>query len=153
MRSRRLLSVLAAAAGIIAITPHSASAQASRQDLIPVLSAASDPNQFQQAAAPVQEALNQFDSGLATHDIGLLQAAGIKPSHARGWQKFFKDNPDASVTDDCPSSSLMIAGDTANWYCTETATIISERKPVTFTKVIRFTFTRTSGGWTISDRR
>lgn len=153
MRSRRILSILAAAAGVLAIAAPHAFAQVSGGGILPVVSAASDPHQFQQAAAPVQEALNQFDSALATHDIGLLQATGIKPSHARGWQKFFRDNPEASVTDSCPASALMIAGDTAHWYCTETATVISERKPVSFSKLIRFTFTRTSGVWTISDRK
>jgi hypothetical protein len=101
----------------------------------------------------VQAALSHFDSALALRDMGQLQAAGIQPGRVKGWQKFFKNNPQAQVTDNCPAPSLVIMGDTANWDCIETATIISEGKPLPFAHIIRFTFTRKNGAWTISDRR
>jgi hypothetical protein len=101
----------------------------------------------------VQAALSQFDSALALRDMSQLEAAGIQPGRVKGWQKFFKNNPQAKVTDNCPAPSLVILGDTANWDCVETATIISEGKPLPFAHIIRFTFTRKNGGWTISDRR
>jgi hypothetical protein len=103
-------------------------------------------------AATVQDALFQFDAAVASHDVALLQAAGIKPGSARGWQKFFKNNPDATVTDDCPASGLAMYNDTAVWNCTETVTVISEGKPVPFALGIRFTFARRNGAWTIADR-
>jgi hypothetical protein len=153
MRSLRSLSTLAAATAIIAIAVPNAVTQASRLNEISAAAVASAAYPSQQDAAPVQAALNQFDSAIASHNVGLLLAVGIQPARARGWQKFFRENPEASVRDDCPQSALAISGDTANWYCTETATIVSERRPVSFQKVIRFTFTRSSGVWMISDRR
>lgn len=104
-------------------------------------------------ALQVQDALNRFDTALASHDVQQLLAAGIEPSSAKGWQRFFKDNPRATVTDRCSGSDLAISGDTANWSCTETSTIESEGKPVQYAHNIRFTFTRKNGEWTISDRR
>ena len=101
----------------------------------------------------VQAALSQFDSALALRDIGQLQAAGVQPVSLKRWQRFFKSNPSDSVTDNCPASALVITGDTANWSCTETATVLSEGKPLPFMYVIRFTFTKKNGAWTISDRR
>ena len=153
MISRRLLSALSIATGILAIAVANSFAQPSGLAMISPAALASDADQPRDDAAPVQATLNQFDSALASHDVTLLQAVGIKPAHARGWQRFFRDNPAASVTDSCPRSELYISGNTASWYCTETATVISERKPVSYSKVIHFTFTRTNGGWTISDRR
>lgn len=104
-------------------------------------------------AALVQAALDHFDFALASHDIGELQAVGIKPVLAKRWQKFFTNNPRANVTDNCPASTLFISGDTATWNCIEMATIISEGKPVQFTHLIRFSFANRNGVWMISDRR
>ena len=104
-------------------------------------------------AALVRMTLDQFDSALASHDVGQLQAAGVKPASAKGWQRFFKSNPGARVKDNCPAYALYISGNTAYWACTETATIVSDGEPLVFTHLIRFTFTRKNGAWTISDRR
>jgi hypothetical protein len=104
-------------------------------------------------AATVQATLNQFDSAVASHDVEQLQAVGIKPGSARGWQKFFKSNPEATVTDNCPASTLVILSDTAVWSCTETVTVISEGKLVPFALGVRFTFAKRNGVWTIADRR
>jgi hypothetical protein len=79
--------------------------------------------------------------------------AGMKPQQAKLFQSFFKDNPTAKVSDDCPSSLLGISGDTATWTCTETTTIISGGKPLSSQHGIRFTFARKNGAWTIADRR
>lgn len=104
-------------------------------------------------AMPVRSALNQFDNALALHDVDLLESAGVKRADAKRWQKFFKDNPHATVTDQCPDSDLLISDNTATWTCTETATILSEGKPRAFAHVIRFTFARNNGIWTVADRR
>ena len=106
-----------------------------------------------QKAVSVQAALDQFDNALALRDVGRLQAAGVNPADAKRWRRFFRDNPRATVTDLCPVPYLLISEDTASWTCTETATIISEGKPRSFAHVIRFTFARDNGTWTVADRR
>lgn len=109
--------------------------------------------QVVQEATGVQETLDRFDSGLAAHDIQQLQAAGIEPLSAKGWQRFFKSNPEARVTDDCPVTSLFIAGDKALWNCMETSTITSSGKPIQYARMVQFTFIKISSGWMISDRK
>jgi hypothetical protein len=105
------------------------------------------------AAVPVHAALDQFDSALAAHDVDKLQATGVKPAGVKLWQKFFRENPGATVTDRCPASELTVSDDTASWICTETVTIIFEGKPLAFPHVIHFTFARIDGNWIIADRR
>jgi len=156
MRYIRVFPVLIAATGILSIALPSAFAQFpmfSGVSATSAVSAAPAPDRSQEEAVSVQAALNQFGNAVASHDVRLLQAAGIKPAPAKGWQRFFKDNPEASISDDCQPSELVISGDTAHWYCTETATIVTERKQVSCSKVIHFTFTKSSGAWVISDRR
>ncbi|MGB6689850.1 MAG: hypothetical protein WBE76_18595 [Terracidiphilus sp.] len=104
-------------------------------------------------AATVQATLNQFDSAVASRDVEQLQAVGIKAGSAKSWQRFFRSNPAATVTDDCPASTLIILSDTAVWSCTETVTVISEGKPVPFALGVRFMFAKKNGVWTIADRR
>lgn len=104
-------------------------------------------------AAQVQATLNRFTAAVSAHDVAQMQAVGIKASSAKGWQSFFRSNPRATVTDDCPASTLSILGETATWSCNETATILSEGKPAAFNQVIRFSFARQNGVWVITDRR
>jgi len=104
-------------------------------------------------ATRVQETLDRFDSALAAHDVDQLQAAGIEPVSAKGWGRFFKSNPDAKVTDTCPVTTLYIGGNTAIWNCKETSTITSSGKLTQYARMIQFTFTKTSEGWLISDRK
>ncbi len=104
-------------------------------------------------ATLVQETLDKFDSALAAHDVDQLQAAGIEPASSKGWQRFFKSNPEAKVTDSCPVTDLFIGGNTAIWNCTETSTITSSGKPVQYAHLIRFTFTKKNGEWVISERK
>lgn len=104
-------------------------------------------------AVPVQAALNRFDYALAMHDVGMLQAAGVTRSSAKLWQRFFSENPRATVTDRCPASELSVSYDTGYWTCTETVTIISEGKPKAFAHIIHFTFARKRGTWLVADRR
>ncbi len=153
MRYIRVFPILIAATGIFSIAQPNALAQTAMFIAIPAGMTTPSTAQPREDATMVQAVLNQFDTAVASHDVRLLQAAGIKPAPAKGWQRFFKDNPEASVTDDCPRSELVISGGTANWYCTETATIVSEGKQVSCTKVIHFTFTKTSDAWIISDRK
>ncbi len=153
MKSSKFLVTLAAAAGTFAMVAPIAFAQSSEHSEMPPAVTASTAGQPVEAVARVRAALDQFDSALASHDVGELQAQGIKPKIAKRWQEFFRDNPRASVTDNCPAWALVISGDTAQWHCTETATIISEGKPVPFAHLISFTFTKKDQGWMISDRR
>jgi hypothetical protein len=146
MRMSGLLFVLVAA-GLTAAASPVAFAQTSGDSTAPAVSRALD------EAAGVLAALNHFDSALASHDLGQLQTLGIQPASAKRWQKFFRNNPGATVTDNCPASTLAILGNTATWNCTETATLISEGKPLPFPLAVRFTFTKQTGEWTILDRR
>lgn len=106
-----------------------------------------------QEAVPVQAVLKRFDHGLALHDVGLLQAAGVNRSDAKRWREFFRQNPQATVTDECPISGLYISEESASWTCTETATIISEGRPRSFVHVIRFAFAKANGAWSVAYRR
>jgi hypothetical protein len=103
--------------------------------------------------ALVKAKLDQFNSALASHNITELQAAGVKPVNAKRWLKFFKDNPAAHITDRCSVGALVISGDAATWDCTETATILSQGKPLSFVHVIHFTFSKQDGIWMIADRK
>lgn len=104
-------------------------------------------------ALPLEAAMDRFNYALANHDVGMLQAAGVKNSSAKLWQRFFSENPLATVSDRCPVSELMISYDTGYWTCTETVTIISEGKPKPFLHVIHFTFAKKRGVWLVADRR
>lgn len=101
----------------------------------------------------VKAALSQFDYALAMHDTGMLQVAGVNRESAKLWDKFFSENPLATVTDNCPASELFVAEDKAIWTCTETVTIISAGRPRAFDHVIQFTFGRDHGIWKVADRR
>ena len=153
MKSFRLILALVSAAGLLAMTAPGAFAQASGYSVRLVSASESATYELTEEAVPVQLTLMEFDSALAMHDVEKLQAVGIKRVSAKGWQKFFRENPRATVTDHCPASELFISDDTANWTCTETATIISEGKPRSFVHVIRFTFAKRDGTWMIADRR
>jgi hypothetical protein len=153
MKSVGLFFGLIAIAGSFAVAAPAALAQGPSDNQAPAAVRITAACQLVEEATLVQEALDRFDSALATHDVQLLQAAGIEPGSARGWQRFFKSNPEARVTDRCPVTDLFIAGDTANWSCTETSTINSDGKPLQYARVIRFTFTKKNSEWMISDRR
>jgi hypothetical protein len=153
MRSFGLILALVSATGSLVMAAPNAFAQASGYSANLLSASESTRYQLAEEAVPVRAALNQFDSALAMHDVEKLQAAGIKQVSAKGWERFFKNNPRATVTDHCPVSQLFISDDTASWTCTETATVISEGRPRSFVNVIRFTFARRNGTWMIADRR
>jgi hypothetical protein len=152
MKSSNGLLALVAAGALAVAAPHGF-AQAENERTSPAETRMIAACQVVTEATRVQETLDRFDSGLAAHDVDQLQAAGIEPVSVKGWQRFFKSNPEAKVTDSCPVTELFIGGNTAIWNCTETSTITSSGKPVQYAHMIRFTFTKTSGGWMISDRK
>jgi hypothetical protein len=153
MKSYAIFLGLVAGAGAFATARPNAIAQTLKDNAAPAVAVPPVASSAAEEAARVQAALNRFDSALAAHDLGQLQALGIKPASAKGWQRFFKNNPRATVTDQCPASGLAILGDTATWSCIETATVISEGKLLPYPFAVRFTFTKQDGVWTISDRR
>lgn len=106
-----------------------------------------------QEALPLKAALDRFNYALANHDVGMLQADGVDRSSAKLWQRFFSENPLATVSDRCPVSELLISYDTGYWTCIETVTIISEGKPRPFLHVIHFTFAKKRGVWLVAGRR
>lgn len=152
MKSCGLMLTLAAA-GSLALSASAVLAQAENDSESRAAARITAACQVVAEATGVQEALDRFDSALAAHDVDQLQAAGIEPVSAKGWQRFFKSNPEAKVTDSCPVTSLFIGGDTAMWSCMETSTIVSEGKPTQYARAIHFTFTKKNGSWMISDRR
>ena len=106
-------------------------------------------------SALIQAALEKFSSAYNSHDIGGMRAiwTGMNSGQAKGFKSFFKDNPGAKVSENCPASALTISGDTANWNCTETTTITSGGRPMSSGHGIRFTFAKKGGTWTIAERR
>jgi len=104
-------------------------------------------------ALSVRATLDQFDSALALHDAAGLRAVGVNRGRAKLWRRFFRNNPEATVTDDCPVSELAISHKRASWRCMETVTIISENKPRTFLHTIQFTFAKRGGTWMVAKRR
>ena len=105
--------------------------------------------------ALLQGVISNFNAALGAHDVARMQAvwAGMKSSQAKGFQSFFKSNPDAKMSDSCTPFSLTVSGSTAEWVCNETTTIMSGGKPRSSTHSIRFTFEKKNGTWTIADRR
>lgn len=101
----------------------------------------------------VKAALRQFNYALAMHDVGMLQVAGVDRASAKLWDRFFSENPLATVTDNCPVSELFVSEDAAFWTCTETVTIVFGGKPRAFDHVIRFKFGRKNGMWKVTNRR
>jgi hypothetical protein len=152
MKSYRSILALAAAAGVVVLSAAGAHAQTLKY-ISTEPATATPASQPTGEATQVEAALTQFDSALASHDVTQMRAAGLRSTAAKGWQKFFKSNPEAKVTDDCPVWALTISGASASWSCTETATIISEGRPRQFAQVIRFTFAKLNGEWLIADRR
>lgn len=153
MKSLRFLLSLVAVAGMLAIAAPSVWSQGPENNNDHQAIVIPPACQLVNDALQVQDALNRFDSALASRDVQQLLASGIEPASVKGWQRFFKDNPRATVTDSCSGSDLSISGNIANWSCKETSIILSDGKPVQFAHNIRFTFTRKNGEWTISDRR
>lgn len=100
----------------------------------------------------IQAVLNDFNYALSMHDVGMLQATGIDQESGKRWQRFFSENPSATVTDQCPVSELFISVYKALWTCTETVTVVSEGKPKSFVHLILFTFAKKKGNWTVADR-
>jgi hypothetical protein len=153
MKLFRFLLILVAAAGTLAMAAPRALCQGPENNNDRPAITIPPACQLVNDALQVQDAVNRFDTALASRDVQQLLAAGIEPSSVKGWQRFFKDNPRATVTDSCSGNDLSISGDTANWSCKETSVIQSDGKPVQYAHNIRFTFTRKNGEWTISDRR
>jgi hypothetical protein len=153
MKSFGLILAVVSAAGTLTMTASKALPQTPRYGESLVSERRTATYQHADEITLVQAKLNEFDSALAAHDVGGLQAIGIKRVTAKRWLQFFKDNPRATVTDQCLLADLSISGNAASWTCTETATIISEEKPKAFVHLIRFMFAKTGGEWTIADRR
>lgn len=153
MKFVRLTIAMLWAAGLLAILAPNARSQQLTSGTGAF--SASDAPEYRngQETLPLEAAMDHFNYALAMHDVGMLQAAGVKRQSARRWQKFFSENPLATVSDRCPVSDLLISSDTSYWTCTETVTIISEGKPKAFLHVIHFTFAKKRGVWLVADRR
>jgi hypothetical protein len=123
--------------------------------------AAPAPAPAQSAPKPVDEAslvqavLERFNAALAAHNVGEMRAVwpGMKSGQEKGFQNFFKSNPDAKMSDSCTPFSLSLSGDSATWVCNETTTIVAGGRPSTSVHSIHFSFKKVGGSWIIQDRR
>lgn len=148
-----MLLVLVSAAGAFLMTASSSFGQSTMGGESWLSRSESVAYQPTAEAFSVRATLDQFDSALAIHDVEGLRAVGVERASAKGWRRFFRNNPSATVTDECPVSDLSISGGIANWTCMETVTILSEGKPRSFPHTIRFTFAKRNGTWMVADRR
>lgn len=154
MKPAGLILALVSGVGLLALAAPNAVCQSAAYQTSALSAPESPAFAPEGKAQPVQAVLKRFNYALAMHDVGMLQAAGVKRASAKLWQRFFSDNPHAIVSDRCPVSELYVSDNTASWTCTETATIISEGKPRSFQHVIRFTFAKNdAGAWMVADRR
>jgi serine/threonine-protein kinase len=130
----------------ITVTPKQVAAQ-------PTAPGPSAPQPVDQSAL-LQQAIGAFDAAYNAHDLGRIQAiwTGLKPAQAKGLASFFKDNPGATVSDNCSASALSISGDSASWTCNETSTFNSSGRMKSNAVVIHFVFARHNGNWTIVGR-
>lgn len=147
--------IFAKALGFVLLAMAAQAAPAKAQHVLPAGPVSTAGSTFIPAPkgfGSVKAALSQFDYALAMHDVGMLQVAGVNRASARLWDKFFSENPLATVTDDCPVSELFVSENSATWTCTETVTIISAGRPRAFGHVIRFRFGRNDGMWKVADR-
>lgn len=147
--------MLATLLGVSLFAQTAPSAIAQKSDYGSNSFSGSDAETYQswEEARPIEAALNRFDYALANHDVAMLQAAGVDDASAKLWQRFFSENPQATVTDRCPVSELSISFGTGYWTCMETVTIISEGKPLAFPHIIHFTFAKKRGVWLVAHRR
>lgn len=106
-------------------------------------------------SALVRAALEKFNAALAAHNVAQMQAIWptMKPQQAKGFQNFFKSNRSAKMSDSCASSSLTISGNSADWVCNETTTIISGGRPMSSEHSIHFKFRKTDSGWVVAERQ
>jgi serine/threonine-protein kinase len=113
------------------------------------------PVQAVDEASLVKATVNGFEAAYNAHDMARIRAVwtGMSSSQERGLQNFFKGNPGSKVQDSCPASSLNISGESAQWACNETTTLIIGGRPLVSSHEIRFSFVKKNGGWFISERR
>jgi eukaryotic-like serine/threonine-protein kinase len=105
--------------------------------------------------ALVEATVEKFNAALAAHNVAAMHALWpeMNRGQEKGFQSFFKSNPSAKISDSCAPSSLSISGESANWACNESTTIMAGGRPTTSEHSIRFAFKKTGGGWIITDRR
>lgn len=105
-------------------------------------------------SALIRQVLGNFKAAYNAHDMGRMRGVwtGMSKSQARGLENFFKGNSGAKVEDDCPASSLSITGDSAQWACKETTTLIVSGRPLSSAHDIRFSFAKKNGTWSIAER-
>lgn len=104
-------------------------------------------------SALVQGVMERLNAALASHNLGGMRAVwpAMKSQEEKGFQKFFKDNPNAKMMMKCTPFSLTVSGDTANWVCNEAVTIVANGRPMSSEHSVRFTFKKSGAGWAIAE--
>ncbi len=99
--------------------------------------------------------VRDFESAYNSQDIARVKSvwSGMTPGQSRQIQAFFKGNPEATVKDDCVTSSLSVTGDTAQWSCAETTTVKSNNGKPQKPHPIKFSFIKKNDSWSISERQ
>jgi len=102
--------------------------------------------------ALLRTVMSNFEAAYNAHDVARMQAiwTGMSSQDARKYEGFFKSFPSVTIKEDCPSSSLNIEGNSAEWSCTE-MTLIKGNS--TQSQKMRFSFSKRNGEWTIATRR
>ena len=115
----------------------------------PAVSAAATPDD----AALLRAVVERFNGALAAHNVGAMRALWptMNSSQEKLFQNFFKSNPNVRISDACGSGSLTISGNSAEWGCDETSTLIVNGKP--YVHSIHFAFRKSGDGWVVADRR
>ncbi|MGH9606157.1 MAG: protein kinase domain-containing protein [Terracidiphilus sp.] len=122
---------------------------------VPAPSPAPAPAPHIDVGALIQTALNNFSAAFDAHNVRGMQAAwpGMTSKQARDYENFFKSIPKSSVREDCPSGSLNISRDSADWDCTEITTFAAGGKTQSSSHGVHFTFSKKGGAWVIAQKR
>jgi predicted Ser/Thr protein kinase len=133
----------------ITVTPKQAAAPAPAPAPAPAAPKGADDT------ALLQALVQRFNGALAAHSVDGMRALwpGMNKNQEKGFQNFFKSNPGARMSDSCTAFSLTVSGESANWVCNETTTIIAGGRPMTSQHSITFGFKKSGGNWIIADRR
>jgi serine/threonine protein kinase len=105
-------------------------------------------------SALIRAAVNRYQSAYNRHDLDGIRAAwpSFSSRDEKALRGSFKDHPEMRVNIECPSSPPNISGDTAQWNCKQTTTVMSSGRLLPNSSTAGFTFSKRNGNWVISSR-
>ncbi|MBV8451874.1 MAG: PEGA domain-containing protein, partial [Deltaproteobacteria bacterium] len=104
--------------------------------------------------ALLRKVVNDFQGALNSHDTGKIKTVwlGMDAGQAKSLQGLFRSNPEATMKEQCPDSTLSIEGDRAQWACTEIMTIKSSGKMQDYPRKQTLTFTKKGENWYLANK-